>query len=163
MYLVGLNMNDKSANIINKHFFVSFQDVIDRLKNEKNLKGVILTSAKKTFIAGSDIEMLYNVSIPKCDYDLVFYLICFGSIPDKLFYLELLYQFHGISTDDFLTNYFSSSLSKSKPFFNLDHFNNDIGTTTTPLNLFSDNSSYADEFTVNDLDEFGLPSNYFAV
>ena len=62
---ITLNMNDKSANIINKHFFDSFQDVIDRLKNEKNLKGVILTSAKKTFIAGSDIEMLYNVFDPE--------------------------------------------------------------------------------------------------
>ena len=129
----------------------------------KSDRGWILLSAFMNSLKEDGIEMLYNVSIPKCDYDLVFYLICFGSIPDKLFYLELLYQFHGISTDDFLTNYFSSSLSKSKPFFNLDHFNNDIGTTTTPLNLFSDNSSYADEFTVNDLDEFGLPSNYFAV
>ena len=35
---ITLNMNDKSVNIINKHFFDSFQDVIDRLKNEKNLK-----------------------------------------------------------------------------------------------------------------------------
>ena len=85
--------------------------------------GVILNNNLFKFICNKDslkrafmrslnddgIVILDNVLIPESDYDLVFYLICFGSIPHKLFYLELLYQFHGISSDNFFNHHSSSS------------------------------------------------------
>ena len=66
-----------------------------------------------------------------------------------------------IKTDDFLTNCCSSSLRKSKPLINFADYSNDIENSFPIFNVFSDNSSDDDKFTVDDLDEFGLPSNYF--
>ena len=62
---ITMDMKGKSVNVINKEFLDSFQEAINKLQNEKNLKGVILTSAKKTFIAGGDIEMLYKIFDPE--------------------------------------------------------------------------------------------------
>ena len=62
---ITMDMPGRSINVINKDFFDSFQETIKKLKNEKKLKGIILTSAKDTFLAGGDIEMLFEISEPK--------------------------------------------------------------------------------------------------
>jgi len=58
-----LDMAGRSFNIINHQIFEAFVPVIDHLKKEKKngvLKGVILTSAKKTFLSGGELEYLYR-------------------------------------------------------------------------------------------------------
>ncbi len=62
---ITMDMPGRPVNVINKDFFDSFQEIIKKLKNEKKLKGVILTSAKDTFLAGGDIEMLFELSESK--------------------------------------------------------------------------------------------------
>ena len=62
--LVTLTMDDpdQSANTMNKAWFTSMQETVERLHKEKDaLKGVILTSAKKTFFAGGDLKDLIEV------------------------------------------------------------------------------------------------------
>jgi 3-hydroxyacyl-CoA dehydrogenase/enoyl-CoA hydratase/3-hydroxybutyryl-CoA epimerase len=54
-----LDMPGRSANVINDEFGEGFALALERLQNEDGLKGVIVTSAKKTFMAGGDLEMLY--------------------------------------------------------------------------------------------------------
>lgn len=54
-----LDMPGRSANVINDEFGEGFALALARLQNEDALKGVIVTSAKKTFMAGGDLEMLY--------------------------------------------------------------------------------------------------------
>ena len=110
------------------------------------------------------IAILDNVLIPESDYDLVFYLICFGSIPDKLFYLELLYQFHGINMDYILNNYSSISLCESEFIINSDDYTNDIELIINFPLLSSQFLNFKDESNVDDLDVegFGLPSDYFS-
>jgi 3-hydroxyacyl-CoA dehydrogenase/enoyl-CoA hydratase/3-hydroxybutyryl-CoA epimerase len=50
---------DQSANTMNALFQASLLATVERLKSEKaKVKGVILTSAKKTFFAGGDLRLL---------------------------------------------------------------------------------------------------------
>jgi 3-hydroxyacyl-CoA dehydrogenase / enoyl-CoA hydratase / 3-hydroxybutyryl-CoA epimerase len=58
-----LDMSDKSINIINYEIGRTFVPVIKHLKEEKakgQLRGVIIASAKKSFLAGGDIDFLYE-------------------------------------------------------------------------------------------------------
>ncbi len=60
---LSLDMTDRKVNIINHEIGDAFLPVLKHLKQEKargQLKGVILTSAKKTFLAGGDLDYLYH-------------------------------------------------------------------------------------------------------
>ncbi|MEU6278341.1 3-hydroxyacyl-CoA dehydrogenase NAD-binding domain-containing protein [Streptomyces populi] len=61
---------DQSANTMNAAFRASLAAVTDRLEAEKDsIRGVILTSAKKTFFAGGDLRDLIRVT-PETAQDL---------------------------------------------------------------------------------------------
>mgnify|MGYP001495143926 CR=1 FL=1 len=53
-----LDMPGRSANVLNDEFGEGFRAALAQLAAETNLAGVILTSAKKTFLAGADLEMI---------------------------------------------------------------------------------------------------------
>ncbi|MCL4262986.1 MAG: enoyl-CoA hydratase/isomerase family protein [Anaerolineae bacterium] len=53
-----LDMPGRNANVINEAFGAALAEVLARLQTEADLAGVILTSAKKTFMAGADLEDL---------------------------------------------------------------------------------------------------------
>src|SRR5437868_5298088 len=54
---------DQSANTMNNAFKTSLTAVADRLEAEKeNIRGIIVTSAKKTFFAGGDLRELIAVT-----------------------------------------------------------------------------------------------------
>ncbi|WP_372789467.1 3-hydroxyacyl-CoA dehydrogenase NAD-binding domain-containing protein [Paraconexibacter sp.] len=62
--IVNLVLDDpnQSANTMNADFMASFKEVVNRLESEKDgVKGVIITSAKKTFFAGGDLNDLKRV------------------------------------------------------------------------------------------------------
>lgn len=59
-----LDAPGRAVNVINAAFGAALQDALEKLEAEKNLAGVIITSAKKTFMAGGDLEWLYLVSDP---------------------------------------------------------------------------------------------------
>ncbi|MFZ5918218.1 MAG: 3-hydroxyacyl-CoA dehydrogenase NAD-binding domain-containing protein [Chloroflexota bacterium] len=56
-----LDMPGRSVNVINDEFGQAFAGALKRLAAEENLAGVILASAKKTFIAGAELEWLYGM------------------------------------------------------------------------------------------------------
>ena len=63
-----LDMSGRANNIINHEIGEAFIPVVEHLKKEKArgaLNGVIMTSAKKTFLAGGDLEYLYNAQDPE--------------------------------------------------------------------------------------------------
>lgn len=61
---------DQSANTMNQAFRDSLAVITDRLEAEKNsIRGIILTSAKKTFFAGGDLRDLIRVT-PETAQDL---------------------------------------------------------------------------------------------
>ncbi len=62
-----LDMKGREANILNHEIVDAFVPVLEHLKKEKEkgqLRGVIITSAKSSFLAGGDIEYLYNAENP---------------------------------------------------------------------------------------------------
>ncbi|MGH2601517.1 MAG: 3-hydroxyacyl-CoA dehydrogenase NAD-binding domain-containing protein, partial [Dehalococcoidia bacterium] len=61
--IVVLTMDDpdQSANTMNELFEKSFAATVDRLEAEKDdIAGVVITSAKKTFFAGGDLNLLIS-------------------------------------------------------------------------------------------------------
>ena len=58
-----MDMSGRATNVINHEIARAFVPVIEHLKEEKaegQLKGVIITSAKKNFLEGGDLEYLYH-------------------------------------------------------------------------------------------------------
>ena len=70
---VTMDMDGRSANVLNEEFSQLWSDTMDKLENEKDLVGVILASAKKTFIAGGDLEMLFRQDNPQETFGTVSY------------------------------------------------------------------------------------------
>ena len=63
--VVNLVLDDpsQSANTMNADFISSFKETVDRLEAEKDsIAGVVLTSAKKTFFAGGDLNDLIKAT-----------------------------------------------------------------------------------------------------
>ncbi|PTL58222.1 3-hydroxyacyl-CoA dehydrogenase NAD-binding domain-containing protein [Paraconexibacter algicola] len=57
-----LDAQGQSANTMNAAFMASFKETVNQLEAEKDsIKGVIITSAKKTFFAGGDLNDLRRV------------------------------------------------------------------------------------------------------
>ncbi len=62
-----LDMQGRAQNVINHEIGDLFLPVLQHLKEEKvrgTLRGVILTSAKKTFLSGGDLDYLYQAENP---------------------------------------------------------------------------------------------------
>jgi 3-hydroxyacyl-CoA dehydrogenase/enoyl-CoA hydratase/3-hydroxybutyryl-CoA epimerase len=64
-----LDMPGRPANVINTEFGEGLADALKRLNREDPLAGVIVTSAKKTFMAGGDLEMLYALEDPQIAFE----------------------------------------------------------------------------------------------
>ncbi len=63
--IVTLTLDDpgRSVNTMNDRYVASMGDTLDRLEAERDsITGVIITSAKKTFFAGADLNTLRNVT-----------------------------------------------------------------------------------------------------
>lgn len=63
-----LDMDERPVNVINHEIADAFIPVVRHLQQEKAkniLEGVILTSAKKSFLTGGDLEYLYQASDPE--------------------------------------------------------------------------------------------------
>ncbi len=59
-----LDMPGRPVNLLNQEAGQAFEDALARLASEETLAGVIVTSGKKGFMAGGDIDMLYQMADP---------------------------------------------------------------------------------------------------
>jgi 3-hydroxyacyl-CoA dehydrogenase/enoyl-CoA hydratase/3-hydroxybutyryl-CoA epimerase len=59
-----MDMQGRSTNVINESFLSTFRKILDRLQAETSLNGVIVTSAKKTFLVGGDLDWLLHLHDP---------------------------------------------------------------------------------------------------
>ena len=55
---VTLDMEGQSANTMNSRYVPMMEEILGRLQAEEGLTGVVFASAKKTFFAGGDLNML---------------------------------------------------------------------------------------------------------
>ncbi|MFZ3192320.1 MAG: 3-hydroxyacyl-CoA dehydrogenase NAD-binding domain-containing protein [Moraxellaceae bacterium] len=68
-----LDSSGQSANTMNAEFRTSLSEVAAKLKAETDLAGVIITSAKKTFFAGGDLDEL--IQAPRSETTAFFQMI----------------------------------------------------------------------------------------
>ncbi|MGH8446794.1 MAG: 3-hydroxyacyl-CoA dehydrogenase NAD-binding domain-containing protein [Solimonas sp.] len=60
--LMTLDMAGRSMNVLNDELTQPFADAILRIEQDAGIKGVIITSGKKEFLAGADIEKVYAMT-----------------------------------------------------------------------------------------------------
>ncbi len=67
--IVTLTIDDPSAsaNTMNEQFLTDYRTVVNQLQDEEDLAGVLLTSAKKTFFAGGNLQMLLSMGPDDAD------------------------------------------------------------------------------------------------
>ena len=59
-----MDMPNRSANVLNDVFYAAYDEVLGRLEQDESVTGVILTSAKKLFMAGADIDTTFGSNDP---------------------------------------------------------------------------------------------------
>lgn len=62
--IVCQNQPDRSANVMNAKTMGALFDAVDKALADDAVKGIIITSAKKDFMAGGDLEFLLSVKEP---------------------------------------------------------------------------------------------------
>ena len=65
-----LDMPGRSMNVLNDELTHPFTEALQRIEADAAIKGVIITSGKKEFLAGADIESLVKVTDPKIAFDM---------------------------------------------------------------------------------------------
>lgn len=66
---ITMDMPNRSANVINDELATALVESLETLKADDNWAGVIITSAKKTFLAGADLDMLFHETDPKVVFE----------------------------------------------------------------------------------------------
>jgi 3-hydroxyacyl-CoA dehydrogenase / enoyl-CoA hydratase / 3-hydroxybutyryl-CoA epimerase len=59
-----LDMPGRSMNVLNDELTQPFAEAIQKIEGDASIKGVIITSGKKEFLAGADIEKVYAITDP---------------------------------------------------------------------------------------------------
>lgn len=65
-----IDMPGRSMNVLNEELTGPFIDAIAAIEADQTIKGVILTSGKKEFLAGADIEKLSRITEPQQAFEL---------------------------------------------------------------------------------------------
>ncbi|CAM2009092.1 3-hydroxyacyl-CoA dehydrogenase NAD-binding domain-containing protein [Acanthopleuribacter pedis] len=60
-----LDLKDRGANVLGPDLLEPFAKMVDELEQDKELKGVVLASAKKDWVAGADLEYLFANNEPE--------------------------------------------------------------------------------------------------
>ncbi len=65
-----LDMPGRSMNVLNEELTVPFAAAITQIEGDAAVKGVIITSGKKEFLAGADIEGVFAITDPALAFEL---------------------------------------------------------------------------------------------
>jgi len=65
-----IDMPGRSMNVLNEELTAPFAETIAKIEADKTIKGIIITSGKKEFLAGADIERLFRITEPQQAFDL---------------------------------------------------------------------------------------------
>ncbi len=69
--VVTFDLKDRSTNVINRSLLEPFSEIVEGLLTDESLTGIILTSAKRDFIAGADLDMLAQASDPAETFNMI--------------------------------------------------------------------------------------------
>jgi 3-hydroxyacyl-CoA dehydrogenase/enoyl-CoA hydratase/3-hydroxybutyryl-CoA epimerase len=65
-----LDMPGRSMNVLNEELSKPLAEAIAKIEGDAGIKGVIITSGKKEFLAGADIEKVFKITKPEEGYQL---------------------------------------------------------------------------------------------
>ncbi|MEK6807128.1 MAG: 3-hydroxyacyl-CoA dehydrogenase NAD-binding domain-containing protein [Pseudomonadota bacterium] len=65
-----LNLVSRTMNVLCEELTQPLADAIQKIETDLSIKGVIITSAKKEFLAGADIDGLIKITDPKLAFDM---------------------------------------------------------------------------------------------
>ena len=63
--ILTFNQTDSAVNTINEATMLAFKDALDKAISDENVQGIILTSAKKAFVVGADLNMVLGIDDPQ--------------------------------------------------------------------------------------------------
>ena len=63
--LISFDMKNSTMNVLNQESIAAFDEAFDKAVKDANVKGIIVTSDKKEFIAGADLKMIAAVKTPE--------------------------------------------------------------------------------------------------
>jgi len=66
-----LDMPGRSMNVLNQALTAPFMQAITAIEADASIAGVIITSGKADFVAGADIEKLFQITDAQAAFDLV--------------------------------------------------------------------------------------------
>ena len=66
-----LDLPGRSMNVLNEYLMKPFADEVQKFIADTTARGLIITSGKKEFIAGADLEMIYAITDPQVVVDMV--------------------------------------------------------------------------------------------
>ena len=62
--LLTMDMPNRSVNVLDDAFFEALDAALSKVEADEGVVGVIFTSAKKTFLAGADIDTSFESDDP---------------------------------------------------------------------------------------------------
>jgi 3-hydroxyacyl-CoA dehydrogenase/enoyl-CoA hydratase/3-hydroxybutyryl-CoA epimerase len=65
-----MDLAGRSMNVLNENLTTPFVEGLDRIAADDSIKGVIVTSGKKEFLAGADIEKVFAITDPQQAFEL---------------------------------------------------------------------------------------------
>ena len=65
-----LDLPGRSMNVLNDELSAPFDEALTRVENDPSVTGVIITSGKKEFLAGADLDKVYAITDPQDAYAL---------------------------------------------------------------------------------------------
>jgi 3-hydroxyacyl-CoA dehydrogenase/enoyl-CoA hydratase/3-hydroxybutyryl-CoA epimerase len=72
--IVAFNMENAPMNVLNEASIKAFDEAIGKAIADTSVKGIIITSDKKEFVAGADLNMLLKNATLEQSYEMIRYL-----------------------------------------------------------------------------------------
>jgi len=65
--VITIDLKDRSMNVVSPEFIAEFDQAIDQVVGDDDIKGAVVTSGKSSFIAGADLLQVVDEIVPGAD------------------------------------------------------------------------------------------------
>ena len=65
--VITIDLKDRSMNVVSPEFMNEFDQAIDQVIEDENIRGAVVASGKSAFIAGADLLQLVDEIVPGAD------------------------------------------------------------------------------------------------
>ena len=65
--VITIDLKDRSMNVVSPEFIADFDQAIDQIVGDDNIRGAVVTSGKSSFVAGADLLQIVDEILPGAD------------------------------------------------------------------------------------------------